>query len=688
MNKIIISIEALLLFLLNIASAQEVTHFVNPFICTAGDHGQLDPSATVPFGMMKLGPDTDPGNHSGYDYHAKRLLGFSHNRIGGVGCNGAGGNLRILPGIGDDQNTAQSEEFIKGSEEASPCYYAVTFSNGIKAELTATNQTGFHRYTFPESDCACLSVDIASSLGGTISASKTMINGHEFSVKVSARNVCGIGRYTVYYHVWCNKALTDQTKEGDKLVFRMKTAKNEQVLLQVTASTISEDDAKKEWESETRQLTFDEVRKTGLGKWQELLSKIKVEGKDEYKMLFYTHLYHIFLNPVRSENRLKEFRSTDGEIHKSEGYVHYDCWSMWDNFRNKFSLYPLLVPDIANDIANSLADLYKYGKPFWSGFNEPVPTVRTEHTIITLLDFYRRGITCFDLQSVYRVMSAEINNIPGETPDKKLELSYDFWALAQFAQILDKKDDYFLFSKKADEYKQVWKAKFLVMKGNSDIMHGDGLYEGTIWQYRWNIQFDIAGVMEMMGGEQNYTQQLEYFFDHNLYNHGNQPDIHAPFMFDYGSKPWLTQKWVNKILTKDMIQCYGTHEKWEKPYNGRIYKNSPEGYIPEMDDDEGTMSGWFVLASMGIYPVLTGEPVFQLSTPIFDKITLHLPGNKEFIIKTNGLSDRNFYIRSATLNGKPFNQAYLRNEDIISGGILEFNVSDKPNKTWGTSLKN
>jgi len=671
----------LLFFSIKTVYCQTVTDYVDLFICTAGDHGQLDPSATVPLGMVKLGPDTDPLNHSGYDYNAKKILGFSHNRIGGVGCNGAGGNLRILPAIGEI-NTC-SIAFKKESEKASPCYYSVEFSNHILAELTATNQTGFHRYTYPESDSAYIMIDIESSFGGTISASKEMLNGHEFTVQVSAKNVCGIGRYTAFYHVWCNKELVNPVDQGGKIFFRFKTKKAEEVLFQVTTSVISPEDARNEWEGETKKISFDEARKAGLEKWENLLSKITVEGKEEYKSLFYTHLYHIFLNPVRSENRLKEFRGTNGEIYTSKGYTHYDSWSMWDSFRNKFSLYTLIAPDVASDIANSLVDLYKYGIPFWSGFNEPVPTVRTEHTIITLLDFYNRGITDFDIKPVYQKLSTEINNIQSNTPDTKLEHSYDFWALSRFAKILGKQQDYLLYLQKANEYKKVWESKFLHMNDQSDIMHGDGLYEGTIWQYRWHVQFDIGGIIEMMGGKEKYTEQLEYFFDNNLYNHGNQPDIHASFMFNFGNKPWLTQKWVNRILTKQMIQYYGTHEKWATPYEGRIYKKSPAGYIPEMDDDEGTMSGWYILASMGLYPVLVGDPVFQISTPVFDKITIHLPDNKKFVIKTNGFSDTNFYIQSATLNGKIFNQSFIDQKDIISGGILEFNVSDKPNEGWG-----
>lgn len=237
--------------------------------------------------------------------------------------------------------------------------------------------------------------------------------------------------------------------------------------------------------------------------------------------------------------------------------------------------------------------------------------------------------------------------------------------------------------KEADNYKRIWKSKFLHMNEKSDIMHGDGLYEGTLWQYRWHAHFDIDGMIEMIGGKENLVQQLEYFFDNHLYNHGNQPDIHAPYIFNFCSKPWLTQKWVNMILTKEMVQYYGTHTKWEKPYIGRIYKKSPEGYIPEMDDDDGTMSGWYVLASMGLYPVLVGDPVFQISTPIFDKITINLANNKKFTIKVNGLSDQNFYINSAELNGQSFNQSFIEHKDISSGGQIIYKITGTPNEKFG-----
>jgi putative alpha-1,2-mannosidase len=659
-------------------ASERLTSYVNPFMCTAGDHGQMDPAASVPFGMIKPGPDTYPGNHSGYNYDDQIIQGFSHNRLSGVGCNGAGGNLRMLPIVG--KTASNSISLYKNTEQAEPGYYKVQLSNNIIAELTATNQTAFHRYVYPASDSAGMMIDIGSSFAGTFSYEKEFHNKQEFSVRVSARNVCGIGRYTVYYHVWCSKAFTNIELSDRVFALNFKTKKNEIVQFHVTTSSISCDDAKTEWVSVTKSLSFEEVKRTASDSWDIMLSKIKVEGKDEYKRIFYTHLYHTFLNPVKTQNRYGLFKGTDGELHQAEGYTHYNGWSVWDNFRNKFSLYALIMPDISNDFANSLVSLYKHGMPYWSGYNEPVPTVRTEHTVVVLLDLYRRGIVNFDIKPMYQRLTAEINNITAKSPDSRLELAYDYWALSEFAGILELKEDQKLYYQKAMEYKSTWEKKFFNITDNFDVMHAEGLYEGTLWQYQWHVQFDIPGLIELMGGKDAFTERLEYYFDNNLHNHGNQPDIHVPFMFNFSTKPWLTQKWVNKILTKEMVQHYGTHVKWKEPYIGRIYKDTPDGYFPEMDDDDGTMSAWYVLSAIGFYPVLVGDPVFQLTSPIFDKVTIKLPENKEFVIKVTGLSDDSFYIRKATLNGKDHPQNVISHQDIINGGVLEFDLNDTPNE--------
>lgn len=659
------------------SSAQPKVDFVNLFIGTAGDHGQLDPSATVPFGMVKLGPDTDPVNHSGYNYEAEYIQGFSHNRIAGVGCRGAGGNFRILPGTGQEITRTK---YNKASEAASPGFYAVELANNIKVQLTATNTTGVHRYTFPKSSQAYLMIDYKASFAGTHNARYEQLSNKEINAVIEAKNVCGVGRYRTNFYLESSKAF-DRLEEKDGLLYAyFATAKNEVVELRVGLSPISPQQAKREMS----QLSFEKIRENASNAWENILNRIEVDGKQEYKILFYTHLYHTMLNPVNTTTSSGTFMGTDWQLYQADGYIHYDTWSMWDNFRNKFSLYALVIPGRASDIGKSLVDLYTIGRSKWTSFFEPAPSVRTEHAAITLLDLHRRGIKGIDLEKAYVKMAYEASYIEKHSPDTRLENAYDYWALAQVAGELGKASDKKMFLEKAMEYKGHWRKTFLKMEDDADIMHARGLYEGTIWQYRWHVQFDIPGIIDMMGGQDKYIENLTYFFDNDLYNHGNQPDIHVPHMFNIGGAPWLTQKWVNRILTKaDMVQYYGTHNKWDKPYIGRVYKAAPKGYIREMDDDEGTMSSWYVLSAMGLYPVLVGDPVFQVNTPIFDRVTINLENGKTFEIVTEGLSDENFYIQSASLNGQPFDQSYIEHQQLAEGGKLIYYLGHEPNKAWG-----
>ena len=668
--------SVLIAFLFGSGRTQDASFisYVDLFTSTAGDHGQLDPAACVPFGMVKLGPDTEPDNHSGYDYNATKIKGFSHNRISGVGCSGAGGNIRIKPGIGVPH--AKSLVYDKKSEFAQPGYYRVDLPEiRTSCELTANNYTGFHRYQFPASNQAFFYIDLQSSFAKFKSANYHFESDREIVGKVKAQNVCDEGIYIQYFSIFFPSHIPafKETKEGIYALF--STEENNRVEIQVSLSPISTEQAIKDRINRVGTKSFEQIRKEAAQAWEETLSRVEVQGLEDYKKLFYTHLYRSCLLPVNSTSTDGQFRGTNGKLYTAADYIHYDGWSIWDTYRTKLPLLTLLYPERMSDMTKSLVDLYRHGKYAWAGKHEPVPTVRTEHALLVLLDAYQKGIQNFDPETAYQGMLEEANKLPYKSPDNILETSYDYWGIAQFARILNKKEDYRNFAKRAVQYKKIWKEKFLVMNERSDIMHGDGLYEGTLWQYRWSVPWDVAGMIRMMGGKKEFVRQLEYFFEQDLYNHGNQPDIQAPFLFNLGNRPDLTQKWVNRILTKPMPQHYGTHKKWEVPYHSKIYKTSPDGYIPEMDDDAGTMSAWFVWASMGLYPLCVGSSNYQLSTPIFDHIIIHLPEGKKFEIRNKGFSDSSYYIKSAKLNGKNLGKSELDHAQIARGGKLDLVIS-------------
>jgi putative alpha-1,2-mannosidase len=659
--------------------------YVDLFVCTSGDHGQVSPAATLPFGLVKLGPETVPTNHSGYDYKATLMKGFTINRMEGVGCVGSGANILIRPGLGKINQSAYPID--KSSEKSSPGYYKVKFTDpAIQAELTVTNFTGWQKFSYSQNGIGWIMIDLSHSLEKLIDEQHQIIgNRIHGSIQAPTNCINDNGAYKFYYDVEIDRSADSIREEGSVIWYFFSIKKGQTVNVFTSVSSVSPDQALNDRKLELGTADFEMIRKRATAAWNKKLNKITVKGKSEYEKLFYTLYYRSLLSPSDLSGPTGNYRGSDGKLYNAKGYTHYHGWCIWDNFRTALPLLTITEPDVMNDICKSLTDLYREGKKPLATRTEPFLTARTEHAVAVLLDCFAKGIIKFDMNEVYPLLKKETESYYDFSPDRRLESSYDYWALSKIAEGLGYKNDSVLFSKKAAEYKKNWRENFLPITEKSDIMHVDGLYEGTLWQYRWFVPFDIGGMQEMIGGKKQFTEQLEYFFDHKLYNHGNEPDIHAPFLFNYSDKPYLTQKTVNQILTKEMEHWYGTHVKWEKPFIGRTYKLDPKGYIPEMDDDVGTMSAWYVLSSMGIYPICPGEPIYTLTAPIFSSVSIQLPGNKTFRITAKNVSDENFYIQKVTLNGKNLNRSWIKHEEIINGGRLEFILGKTPNLSWGIS---
>ena len=210
-------------------------------------------------------------------------------------------------------------------------------------------------------------------------------------------------------------------------------------------------------------------------------------------------------------------------------------------------------------------------------------------------------------------------------------------------------------------------------------------YEGTLWQYRWTVPYDLPGQTALLGGNAKSTAALEYFFNHHLFTIANEPDINYPYLFDYLEKPWLTQLYVHQILLEPMKNIYASHTFYPKPVVRVAFRATPDGLLPEMDDDGGTMSAWFVLSSLGMYPITIGQPYYFLSTPIFRHSVLLVGNGKRFTIDVQGDPTKDIYIQSATLNGHKLSRDWLRDSEIRDGGALSFRVGPSPNRTWGVS---
>ena len=660
---------ALLLVVLSIMtpSVAQNTKYVNLFIGTSGDNGQVAPGAAAPFGMVCVCPDNDPRSHAGYDYAVTKVSGISVNRLSGVGCSGGGGNLRIRP-------VAPSQELHikKSREKATPGYYSTAFTNGIKTELTATNAMAVERYKFPRSLSAALWIDFASTFEDVATChykriSETCIEGY-----VQAKNVCGHGRYKLYFSLNTSHPfqLEEQKETTACLTFGKKVRSVE---VRIGLSALSSELAS--WEcARWEKMDFEDVKSRTADQWEKQLSAIDVKGgKKDDRVIFYTSLYRTYLSPADVSSPDGAYLGTDGKVYISEDFRYYSNWSLWDTFRTKFPLLVLTEPAKMRDMATSLIHLYATGKKDWSTGFESTPTVRTEHAVILLLDAYRKGITNLDFRKGYAGMKQEMERLPMRSPDQKMESAYDLWAMAKIAEIIGEKADSEQYRQRSVSlFEETWKKEFMNVTPAFEVMKNNGLYQGTRWQYRWAAPQYIDKMIEWVG-QDSLRLQLTYFFDHHLYNQGNEPDIHVPYLFNRLGAPEKTQQIVRSLMTEPMIHKYGGNSEFKTPYLGKAFKNAPEGYSPEMDEDDGTMSAWYVFGAMGFYPLLVGDEYSDLTSPLFDRVLLRLTNGNVLTIQTEGRKKKDAPIKSIHFNGKKIADYRISHNELIKGGELIYN---------------
>ena len=648
-------------------SVAQNTKYVNLFIGTSGDNGQVAPGAAAPFGMVCVCPDNDPRSHAGYDYAVTKVSGISVNRLSGVGCSGGGGNLRIRP-------VAPSQELHikKSREKATPGYYSTAFTNGIKTELTATKAMAVERYKFPRSLSAALWIDFASTFEDVATChykriSETCIEGY-----VQAKNVCGHGRYKLYFSLNTSHPfqLEEQKETTACLTFGKKVRSVE---VRIGLSALSSELAS--WEcARWEKMDFEDVKSRTADQWEKQLSAIDVKGgKKDDRVIFYTSLYRTYLSPADVSSPDGAYLGTDGKVYISEDFRYYSNWSLWDTFRTKFPLLVLTEPAKMRDMATSLIHLYATGKKDWSTGFESTPTVRTEHAVILLLDAYRKGITNLDFRKGYAGMKQEMERLPMRSPDQKMESAYDLWAMAKIAEIIGEKADSEQYRQRSVSlFEETWKKEFMNVTPAFEVMKNNGLYQGTRWQYRWAAPQYIDKMIEWVG-QDSLRLQLTYFFDHHLYNQGNEPDIHVPYLFNRLGAPEKTQQIVRSLMTEPMIHKYGGNSEFKTPYLGKAFKNAPEGYSPEMDEDDGTMSAWYVFGAMGLYPLLVGDEYYDLTSPLFDRVLLRLTNGNVLTIQTEGRKKKDAPIKSIHFNGKKIADYRISHNELIKGGELIYN---------------
>jgi predicted alpha-1,2-mannosidase len=735
------------------AVERQPVDWVDPMLGTSSSRWMLYPGPSMPFGMVKLSPDNqDHSWKAGYEYLITNIAGFSHIHswtMGGLLTMPTVGELNIAPGPEDDPDKGYRSRFRHETEVASPGYYAVTLDDyGVRVELTTTIRAGFQRYTFPESPRARILFDLLfpteynfSVLDATIrKVSNSEIEGYS---KQRGEGGAQWNDYTVHFVArfdkpfdsfggWVGDQIHPEANElsgkGDIGAFVNYSTTDREVLnMQTGISLVSIDQARLNLETEMSPFgwDFDAARNHARQTWNDLLSKVEVEGgTHDQKVKFYTNFYRSYCartiwsdvngKYVDMYEKVQQLKDPDSPV--------YGCDAFWNTFWNLNQLWTLVTPDIASKWVKSLLEIYDRG-----GWLPKGPTgieyssiMVASHEISLIVSAYQKGIRDFDVGKAYEAMK-RIQMEPGRpheggghvgnrqlepymklgyVPVEKgpvsntLEYAYDDWCVAQMAKALGKQEDCEYFIKRAANYRNVFDPSVGYMRQKHEDgswvkefspFSGSGFVEGNSAQYTWFAPHDVQGLVDLIGKEE-FNRRLNSDFEKSRasnfnatgdrmadfpINHGNQPTMQVAYLFNYSGAPWLTQLWAREI----MARYYGT---------GPI-----DGYPG--DEDQGQMGAWYVMSAMGLFEMDGGaatKPVYEIGSPIFDKVTVHLDRRyykgDTFVIEARNNSRENMYVQSAMLNGKSLKKPWFYHSELVHGGELVLQMGPEPNKTWGS----
>ena len=688
--------------------------------------GKTFPGAATPCGMVQLSPDTITGgdNGPGYSYMMKTIEGFSFTHLSGIGWYGEFGNLQVMPTTGPrcfDREKACSP-YSHDHETAKAGYYQVLLQRyGINAEMTAAPRAGILRFTYPAGEKRRVQFD----LGRRIGQKSRWLQHSRQTMKVVAPNavegeiVCsekdgGWGRggghvnYTLHYRVEFSEPFEgcgawEHTAQGiverdvrefagvNTGFFAEFAPGAKPLLLKAGISFVSIDGARANLRHDLPDFDFDAARARARALWSDAFAGVHVEGgTSEERAIFATSLYHALIDPRMVADVDGKYRGSDGKVYQSGVFTMRTVFSGWDVFRSEFPLLTLIRPDIVNDTINSMMRWMELGPrdtlPVWDIFGCTSSCMVGNPIIPVIVDAYEKGIRNFDAELAWKLAdqtsrrrgNADCGWTPGSL-SQTLEYCYDDWCMQRFAEMLGKKDEAARFATRAQWYRNCWSKEVNWMRSrNRDgswsgwhgrKRHGQGCVESNPWQQGWFVPHDVYGLVELMGGAKNFTDDLDAFFKaapsgflwNDGYNHSNEPVHHVAFMFPYGGKPWLTQKWTREVCE-------------------RAYFNDVRGLCG--NEDVGQMSAWYVLAASGLHPVCPGSGIWILTSPVFPEVSFRLDPKYtrggRFTVRAKGASKVNRYIREAKLNGQALDRLWLTTEEVRAGGVLEFTMGTEP----------
>ncbi|MGL5937435.1 MAG: GH92 family glycosyl hydrolase [Phocaeicola sp.] len=739
--------------------------YVNPMIGTDG-MGHTFPGACVPFGIVQLSPDTDTIPHNvdgvyqkkayeycaGYQYHDKTIVGFSHTHFSGTGHSDLGdilimpntGELKLNPGTSDNPDGGYRSRFSHATEKATPGYYEVELDDyKVKAELTATQRVGVHKYTFPTNEQGRIILDLNHGIynydGKTLWATlrvenDTLLTGYRitngwartnytyFAISFS-QPITNYGykdHQKIPYNGWWRKFPVNSNfpeMAGRKLVsfFEFDTEQKPELVVKVALSATSTLGAIKNLNAEAAGRTFEELAEQAAKSWNNQLASIELDGTEDQKSMFYTSFYHTMINPSVYMDVDGQYRGLDHNIHQATDFTNYTIFSLWDTYRAEHPFLMLMKPKEATQMVNSMIKHQQQSAhgllPIWSHMGNDNWCMSGYHATSVLADAISKGadvnkeealeamvttsnVTYFDGIGEYLKLGYVPFDQNGTAASTTLEYAYDDWTIYQTALGMGNHEVAEIYKKRALNYRNIFDCELGFarprysdgsFKKEFDVLetHGEGFIEGNSWNFSFHVPHDVFGVMKLMGGEKSFLDKLNKLFTMHL------PEKYYEANEDITDECLIGGYVHGNEPSHHIPYLYAwTSEPWKTQYwvrevMNKMYKNHIRGLGG--NDDCGQMSAWYLFTAMGFYPVCPGTNEYVLGAPYLPYLKLNLANGKSFEIKAPGVSDKKRYVSSVRLNGKTYSKMYINYEDIMNGGTLEFVMSNTPNKKRGVA---
>ena len=730
------------------ASANEAfdpVNYVNPLVGTESTFelstGNTYPAIARPWGMNFWSPQTGKmGDGWMYQYTATKINGFKQTHQPSPWINDYG-QFSIMPIAGKPEFDMQKRAswISHKGEEAKPYYYKVYLAeHDIVTEFTPTERAVMFRFTFPENDNSYVVVDPFDK-GSYVK----IVPEENKIIGYTTKNSGGVpDNFKNYFVIKFDKPFTykatvdngkvtenknEQEANHAGAIIGFKTKKGELVHARIASSFISYEQA----ELNLKELgndSFETIKQKGKEAWNKVLSKIEVDGGnlDQYRT-FYSCMYRSLLFP----RKFYEIDANGNPVHYSPyngqvlpGFMYTDT-GFWDTFRCLFPFLNMMYPSVNKEIQEGLINTYKESGffPEWASPGHRGCMIGNNSASV-LVDAYMKGVKVDDLKTLYEGLIHGTENVHpkvsstgrlgheyynklgyvpydvkiNENAARTLEYAYDDWCIYKIAKELKRpKKEINLYAKRAMNYKNLFDKETNLMRGKNEngefmapfspLKWGDAFTEGNSWHYSWSVFHDPQGLIDLMGGRENFVTMLDSvfavppIFDESYYGqviheiremtvmnmgnyaHGNQPIQHMIYMYNYAGEPWKAQYWLRQVMN-------------------RMYTPGPDGYCG--DEDNGQTSAWYVFSALGFYPVCPGTTQYVLGAPLFKKATIHFENGKNLVINAPENSDENIYIQSMTFNGQNYTKNYLDHIEMMKGGVINIKMGSEPNKQRGT----